>query len=269
MHAEMQPASHFVGRWLRSRGRADQGFGYCKQKRGGLYVMSYVDIPEVLEHEVLVTAFDLVDKPIPKGTRVWVKGTPYGWHAGVIIRASSLGRYEVALVGVARQILLYEDQFYVRWSQPLHDPSMALQYGLSEAPTYHEARTDLLGVLVRQRQRSRGLSGIISAPVDLYHHQIDTVARVLADPVIRYLLADEVGLGKTIEAGLIIRQVMIDDPYCQGAGAGTKQFGRAVAQRTQKSASPRPSPGRSATGRPHPRTTSPEPGPRPVRPRGH
>ena len=48
--------------------------------------------------------------------------------------------------------------------------------------------------------------------MDLYHHQIDTVARVLADPVIRYLLADEVGLGKTIEAGLIIRQVMIDDP---------------------------------------------------------
>jgi ATP-dependent helicase HepA len=28
----------------------------------------------------------------------------------------------------------------------------------------------------------------------------------------RYLLADEVGLGKTIEAGLVIRQVLIDDP---------------------------------------------------------
>ena len=97
----------------------------------------------------------------------------------------------------------------------MEDPAAALQHGLSEAPTYHEARSDLLSVLVRQRQVSRGLSGVVSAPVNLYHHQIDTVARVLADPVIRYLLADEVGLGKTIEAGLVIRQVMIDDPEAE------------------------------------------------------
>ena len=109
-------------------------------------------------------------------------------------------------------MLLYQDQFYLRWSKPLEDPAAALQHGLCEAPTFHDARSDLLAVLVRQRQVSRGLSGIISAPIRLYHHQVDTVARVLADPVIRYLLADEVGLGKTIEAGLVIRQVMIDDP---------------------------------------------------------
>ena len=36
--------------------------------------------------------------------------------------------------------------------------------------------------------------------------------RVLADPVQRYLLADEVGLGKTIEAGFVIRQRLIDAP---------------------------------------------------------
>ena len=35
---------------------------------------------------------------------------------------------------------------------------------------------------------------------------------MLTDPVQRYLLADEVGLGKTIEAGLVIRQHLIDDP---------------------------------------------------------
>src|SRR5262249_54030751 len=36
--------------------------------------------------------------------------------------------------------------------------------------------------------------------------------RVLQDPAQRYLLADEVGLGKTIEAGIIIRQFVLDDP---------------------------------------------------------
>jgi hypothetical protein len=34
---------------------------------------------------------------------------------------------------------------------------------------------------------------------------VEVVRRVLQDPAQRYLLADEVGLGKTIEAGILIR----------------------------------------------------------------
>lgn len=208
----MLPAEHFVGRWLQSWAHPELGYAYCKERRGHQYVLSYVDIPEVAEREVLVDPADLIDESIPHGTRVWVRGAPYGWHAGEIRRPATLGRYHVALVGVPRQLLLYQDQFYVRWSKALDDPAAAVQCGLSEAPTFYEARSELLSELVRQRQVSRGLAGVISAPVNLYHHQIDTVARVLADPVIRYLLADEVGLGKTIEAGLVIRQVLLDDP---------------------------------------------------------
>ena len=33
---------------------------------------------------------------------------------------------------------------------------------------------------------------------------------MLSDPLQRYLLADEVGLGKTIEAGAILRQILND-----------------------------------------------------------
>lgn len=212
---EFRPASHFVGRWLRSRANPDWGFAYCKAKRGDLYACSYVDIPEVAEQEVLVAPADLIDRPIPNGTRVWVRGTPYGWHAGEIRRPATSGRYRIALVGVPREIVLHQDQFYVRWNRPLAYPTAAIQHGLTEAPVFHEARSELLSALVRQRQVSRGLSGVLSAPVRLYHHQIDTVARVLADPVVRYLLADEVGLGKTIEAGLVIRQMMLDDPHAE------------------------------------------------------
>lgn len=213
--AEFRPASHFVGRWLRSRANPEWGFAYCKAKRGDLYACSYVDIPEVAEQEVLVAPADLIDRPIPNGTRVWVRGTPYGWHAGEIRRPATSGRYRIALVGVPREIVLHQDQFYVRWNKPLVDPTAAIQHGLTETPVFHEARSELLSALVRQRQVSRGLSGVVSAPVRLYHHQIDTVARVLADPVVRYLLADEVGLGKTIEAGLVIRQMMLDDAHAE------------------------------------------------------
>src|SRR5690606_6992943 len=54
-------------------------------------------------------------------------------------------------------------------------------------------------------------TGLLSSRIKLYPHQVEVVRRVLHDPVQRYLLADEVGLGKTIEAGAIIRQTLLDD----------------------------------------------------------
>jgi len=40
-------------------------------------------------------------------------------------------------------------------------------------------------------------------------HQIRALSRAIASDRIRYLLADEVGLGKTIEAGLILRELKL------------------------------------------------------------
>ena len=40
-------------------------------------------------------------------------------------------------------------------------------------------------------------------------HQIRALTRAMSSNTIRYLLADEVGLGKTIEAGLIIRELKL------------------------------------------------------------
>ena len=48
--------------------------------------------------------------------------------------------------------------------------------------------------------------------MSLERHQVEVVRRVLEDPIQRYLLADEVGLGKTIEAGIILRQFLLDQP---------------------------------------------------------
>lgn len=208
----IRPESHYKGRWLRSESRQDLGLGYCKGARDGRLILSYVDIPDVAEHEILVHKHDVVEGPIPEGTRVWVRGKPYGWHAGVIDRATTARRYYVSLVGLGRQFTFFEDQFIVRWARPLESPALAVAHGLVEAPTYYEARSALLSQLVEQRRVSRGLESAISAPIRLFQHQLDTAARVLEDPVMRFLLADEVGLGKTIEAGIVIRQVLMDDP---------------------------------------------------------
>lgn len=206
------PASYFANRWLRSASHDDWGFAYCKGARGRDLVLSYVDIPDVAEHEVVVPVSDVIDKPVPSGTRVWVRGTPYGWHAGVIHGPASANRYQVSLVGDGPRLpFLYQYQFKIRWSRPLEDPAAAIAHGLTEAPTYYEARSALLSELVKQRRACRGLSAAISAPINLFQHQVDTAARVLSDPVLRYLFADEVGLGKTIEAGIVIRQLLTED----------------------------------------------------------
>ncbi len=40
-------------------------------------------------------------------------------------------------------------------------------------------------------------------------HQIKALSRAISNDRVRYLLADEVGLGKTIEAGLIMRELKL------------------------------------------------------------
>jgi ATP-dependent helicase HepA len=74
------------------------------------------------------------------------------------------------------------------------------------------ARSEFTRLYYELSAADRGLHGVVSAAAELHPHQIGVVRRVLADPVQRYLLADEVGLGKTIEAGFIIRQRLIDAP---------------------------------------------------------
>ena len=48
-----------------------------------------------------------------------------------------------------------------------------------------------------------GISSIMSSLIDLEDYQIEIVSRVLKDPIQRYLLSDEVGLGKTIEESFV------------------------------------------------------------------
>jgi ATP-dependent helicase HepA len=63
---------------------------------------------------------------------------------------------------------------------------------------------------LEQRAACRSISSIPSSSVELEPHQLAVVRRVLQDSEPKYLLADEVGLGKTIETGLIIREHVLE-----------------------------------------------------------
>ena len=58
------------------------------------------------------------------------------------------------------------------------------------------------------RFRQSDVRGFLGGRVDLIPHQFYIAAVVARRKVPRVLLADEVGLGKTIEAGLILHQLI-------------------------------------------------------------
>lgn len=105
-----------------------------------------------------------------------------------------------------------EQEIYVRCNIPITDPIETLAMKGHETPYFHDRRLTFVKSLIQQRAVSRGMRGLISANIELYPHQVEVVRRVLEDPIQRYLLADEVGLGKTIEAGVILRQFLLDEP---------------------------------------------------------
>ena len=100
----------------------------------------------------------------------------------------------------------------IRWQKPIHDPTDYLASEVTENPFYHDRRCCFISALVEQRACSGGLPSLLSSSIWIEEHQVEVARRVLQDPVQRYLLADEVGLGKTIEAGVIIRQYLLDHP---------------------------------------------------------
>lgn len=101
---------------------------------------------------------------------------------------------------------------FVRCYSQIPDACDFLETRLTETPFFHTARANIARQLLNQRAAAVGMTGLLSAPIELEQHQVEVVRRVLADPIQRYLLADEVGLGKTIEAGVILRQYVLDCP---------------------------------------------------------
>lgn len=74
------------------------------------------------------------------------------------------------------------------------------------------ARERLIRAMDRMRQHAGGLRALLSSRFDLRPHQAFVAGTVILDHRRRYILADEVGLGKTIEAGIVIHDLLAARP---------------------------------------------------------
>lgn len=145
-------------------------------------------------------------------TRVfWRERASGSWRAGRVIGGGP-DEYFIRPPNSQTDLRVAEADLRVRWDRPLADPLQVLLAGAQESPLYRDARVPMIRSLVEQRAACASLPAISSSRVQLHPHQIETAAQVLSDPVQRYMLADEVGLGKTIEAGFVIRQRLLDNP---------------------------------------------------------
>ena len=131
-----------------------------------------------------------------------------------LIGNDSLVTYEVRFPNGKMRDFSETKLFLRPWNAP-DDPAEVLAAGGAESQFLHDPRVHARRTLIELRSAARGMTALLSADVELVLHQVAAVLRILSDPVQRYLLADEVGLGKTIEAGLVIRQRLIDDPKTQ------------------------------------------------------
>jgi ATP-dependent helicase HepA len=154
---------------------------------------------------------------LTRRTRVYVRSTD-GWRMGrlesVQGRVGGPAVYEVDFPN-RQSAFVPEAEIYTRSLRAAADPSDSLAAGGIETQYLHDRRAAALGQILRLRAAARGITGLLSASIELVPHQVDIARRVLEDPIQRYLLADEVGLGKTIEAGVIIRQRLLDDSRTQ------------------------------------------------------
>lgn len=147
-------------------------------------------------------------------TRVYARGaqqTRVGRVVDYFQQQDGLINYEIRFPNGKLEDFSERALFVRPWNAP-EDPAQMLAEGASETQFLHDRRQSASVALLELSSAAQGLTSLMSASIDYVPHQIAAVKRVLSDPVQRYLLADEVGLGKTVEAGLIIRQHLIDDP---------------------------------------------------------
>ncbi len=188
------------------------GIGKVIEISGHRVVVAYFDVPgETQSFQIDAPATAVRVVALAEQTRVFRRDEETGrWQVGRIVD----GNGPTCLVAFPNRVTanLPRADLEVRWRRPIANPTEFLIRHVTETPLFAAARSKFMRAVTAQRAACRGMSALLSSSVELESYQFNVVRKVLQDPIQRYLLADEVGLGKTVEAGLLIRQYALDSP---------------------------------------------------------
>jgi ATP-dependent helicase HepA len=162
-----------------------------------------------------------------KGRMAWEPGMKVvhraqrGWGVGIVIQVADEGRRlavrfagregvtvvsgrDPALAAVPKDTPIEE----VRAQGPLE----TIAAGQVGAVSAFRLRAEV--ARLEALRRADSLGALLSSRVHVLPYQVGAAGRILADRIPRFVLADEVGLGKTVEAGLVfagLRQIGLAD----------------------------------------------------------
>lgn len=197
----------------------DFGPGHVVEFNGSTAVVEYFDSPALAQQPCeTVSKTSLSRYSLDEQTRVYhTDPQTCRLHVGRVIGAipgNSSASERSYLVRFPNDDVhtLSEAELQTRCNKLLDDPTGHLALRLNETAYWHSGRAGFVRSVFDQRRACGGMTALLSSAIDLETHQVAVVRRILQDSVQRYLLADEVGLGKTIEAGILIRQFVLDDP---------------------------------------------------------
>lgn len=123
------------------------------------------------------------------------------------------GKLRAYFVQIADVVLkIDEKDIYVTYSDQAPAPTQQLYNYEFQHPLWQTRRDSLIKSYAALQTATYGIEELVGARILLLAHQAEVIARVLGDTQVRYLLADEVGLGKTIEACVILKGLMRRHP---------------------------------------------------------
>ena len=201
---------------------SNKKFGKIVDNDADIGLVEFFDNPIDNPEEIQVPISKLKLFELPVGTRVYVYDVNRDfWYVGSVTRSIKEGNniinYEVIFPpgSIPKDMstrFFKIDDLNLRVGVPIDDPSKFLASRITENLSFFEKRSNYQKCVLEQKILTKGVEALLSSIIEIEKHQIEVVSRVLRDPVQRYLLADEVGLGKTIEAGIILKQFIIDEP---------------------------------------------------------
>src|SRR5438067_1841693 len=139
----------------------------------------------------------------PESAALFADGTPARVLRTLPGPPDDLYRYTVDVSGKKPQIRSEAD---LRAPVPREGPAEQLASGRWGTPEDFHLRSET--VRLDLERRADALGALFASRVYVKPHQVSVAHQVLSAPQPRFVLADEVGLGKTIEAGLVLSALL-------------------------------------------------------------
>ena len=165
-----------------------------------------VSFPNAGQRLVLAAA-DTALRPLllPPGIRVRVEATKEESRIAERLEPSGEGATHVYRLADGREVTAREI-----WPLELPDDPLERLAAL-ELDRAAAFRNRLDGLLLQRTRQAQGLGSFLGGRIALFPHQLHVAERATAADPVRWLLADEVGLGKTIEACLVLSRLLRTD----------------------------------------------------------